>query len=351
VADASVQSYDTIDVGPGTYTETNIDIEDAGKDLRIVGAGADVTILQAHADKHQGAGRIIIAGSISAASRRLVLTDMTLKNADTTGQGGAIFMPKGDLTVERCAFVDNRGAAGGAIWMQYENSNNDKGLTAVDCLFSGNTATNGTGAAVYAKLNPATIRNSTFSGNEASYNGWATGGAVKIDPSSGENVLIQNCTFVQNAMIDLGDANKNGAGAIGLGTSGNGTPYTTVESCVFSGNSDDDPARPLVYLMSGEGTVINCVGEEGLLAGCIDGLGNIETNAPGVDLTLADNGGPTMTHALLADSPAIDAGSNPAGLAYDQRGAPFERVKGAAADCGAYEFGAGVPKGTLILVR
>ena len=44
---------------------------------------------------------------------------------------------------------------------------------------------------------------------------------------------------------------------------------------------------------------------------------------------LADNGGPTMTHALLAGSPAIDAG-DPAALAgmggipmFDQRGAPF----------------------------
>ncbi len=35
---------------------------------------------------------------------------------------------------------------------------------------------------------------------------------------------------------------------------------------------------------------------------------------------LANNGGPTLTHALMADSPAIDMGSNPAGLSYDQRG-------------------------------
>jgi hypothetical protein len=52
---------------------------------------------------------------------------------------------------------------------------------------------------------------------------------------------------------------------------------------------------------------------------------------------LADNGGPTQTHALLAGSPALDHGSNPAGLAFDQRGAGFARVRGAAPDIGAFE--------------
>jgi hypothetical protein len=52
-------------------------------------------------------------------------------------------------------------------------------------------------------------------------------------------------------------------------------------------------------------------------------------------LPLADNGGPTLTHALAAGSPAIDAGANADNLDYDQRGAP--RVVGAAADIGALE--------------
>ncbi len=52
---------------------------------------------------------------------------------------------------------------------------------------------------------------------------------------------------------------------------------------------------------------------------------------------LADNGGFTMTHALSAGSPAIDAGDNAAGLHTDQRGQGFPRVNGAQADIGAYE--------------
>jgi hypothetical protein len=53
---------------------------------------------------------------------------------------------------------------------------------------------------------------------------------------------------------------------------------------------------------------------------------------------LADNGGPTATHAIAADSPAIDAGNNVAGLDTDQRGSGFARVVGAAADIGAFEL-------------
>lgn len=52
---------------------------------------------------------------------------------------------------------------------------------------------------------------------------------------------------------------------------------------------------------------------------------------------LANNGGPTMTHALLSDSLAIDRGSNPSNFKYDQRGPGFPRVKGTQADIGAFE--------------
>ncbi|MGA9341798.1 MAG: choice-of-anchor Q domain-containing protein, partial [Rhodanobacteraceae bacterium] len=54
-------------------------------------------------------------------------------------------------------------------------------------------------------------------------------------------------------------------------------------------------------------------------------------------LPLADNGGPTLTHALDPSSVALDAGSNPDALVNDQRGAGFARVVGAGADIGAFE--------------
>jgi len=59
-------------------------------------------------------------------------------------------------------------------------------------------------------------------------------------------------------------------------------------------------------------------------------------------LPLADNGGPTLTHALLRASPAIDAGDNVDALANDQRGDGFARVVGADADIGAFEWQGGI---------
>ncbi|MBK9609476.1 MAG: DUF11 domain-containing protein [Betaproteobacteria bacterium] len=53
---------------------------------------------------------------------------------------------------------------------------------------------------------------------------------------------------------------------------------------------------------------------------------------------LASNGGPTQTRALLAASPAINAGANPFPLAFDQRGDPYLRDFGGQPDIGAYEL-------------
>ena len=56
---------------------------------------------------------------------------------------------------------------------------------------------------------------------------------------------------------------------------------------------------------------------------------------------LADNGGPTRTHALAPGSAAIDAGNNYFGDAFDQRGDGFARVAHGRADIGAFEVQAG----------
>jgi hypothetical protein len=54
-----------------------------------------------------------------------------------------------------------------------------------------------------------------------------------------------------------------------------------------------------------------------------------------LDPTLADNGGPTFTHALLEGSHAIDFNAEPCAVAADQRG--VARPQGDACDAGAFE--------------
>ncbi len=52
---------------------------------------------------------------------------------------------------------------------------------------------------------------------------------------------------------------------------------------------------------------------------------------------LADNGGPTLTMALLPGSPAIDAGDNTDAPEFDQRGRGFPRIVNGTIDIGAFE--------------
>ena len=71
----------------------------------------------------------------------------------------------------------------------------------------------------------------------------------------------------------------------------------------------------------------------------LDGTGDLSNTDPLLG-PLQDNGGPTLTHALLPDSPAIDSGDDavlgsPHNLTTDQRG--FPRLLGAHLDIGAYE--------------
>jgi len=53
---------------------------------------------------------------------------------------------------------------------------------------------------------------------------------------------------------------------------------------------------------------------------------------------LQDNGGPTLTHALLADSPAIDVGNNRYATDWDQRGPGYPRIVNGIIDIGAFEY-------------
>ena len=94
------------------------------------------------------------------------------------------------------------------------------------------------------------------------------------------------------------------------------------------------------------GTVVasssyNLVGDGTGSVGLTNGVNNNQVGSGASPINpqlgpLADNGGPTFTHALLPASPAINTANNATCAATDQRG--IARPFGAVCDIGAFEF-------------
>jgi hypothetical protein len=189
---------------------------------------------------------------------------------------------------------------------------------------SGNTAS-GDGGGIFAHTfygyGDLRLTNSTVSGNTSSI---GSGGGIAVD-----SYYYAGDAILTNSTVTRNRANRGGAG-IHMDYA----DATFIDTVV----ADNGAARP------------NCGGDP------VNSLGHnladddsCGLNAPG-DLVvsdamlgpLADNGGPTKTHALLAGSPAIDAGSPDCPPpATDQRG--VLRPQGAACDIGAFESGATPP--------
>jgi len=182
---------------------------------------------------------------------------------------------------------------------------------------SGNQAKFAAGIYVQGDL---TIRNSTISGNRASsmFGGIVAGGFL------GTGVFT-----LDNSTVAF---NSHGSNAPGAGIQvRNGA---VVNSSIIANNTSflDGNAYDLdVYF--------------GTITGGYNLIGTANAPLPPGTLSgnphlglLADNGGPTFTHALKSASPAIDNGINLHGLAFDQRQAGHPRVIGTSADIGAFEL-------------
>jgi len=194
---------------------------------------------------------------------------------------------------------------------------------------SGNQADSGGGIYVGYSSQFITPRlgNATVSGNHA--NG-AAGGIL-----AGRSIHLYNTTVTGNtAVFDFGAGVYLAAGDLDL------------HSTIAANNSTGDGLHS-ADIAGHAGAVITGVHNlvvASTLALPADTLSGDPMLGP-----LADNGGGLETHALLAGSPAIDAGENPLGFFADERAyvcppvgqcVEAERTIGAATDIGAFEFGA-----------
>jgi len=171
-----------------------------------------------------------------------------------------------------------------------------------------------------AAFNPVSVANSTISGNFAA-NGIG-GGFLMRWPS----------TIELDSVTVTGNHAQGGGGGVWIGIAG-----SLLNSSIVAGNTSG--ATTFANVETDALSMIAVSGDHNLVGISNPGivLPDNTINANPRVAPLAFNGGPTRTHALLAGSPAIDAGTNPSGDEFDQRGSGYARVQGAAPDIGAFE--------------
>ncbi|MDM8524087.1 choice-of-anchor Q domain-containing protein [Desulfococcaceae bacterium HSG8] len=257
-------------------------------------------------------------------------------NGSLGGSGGGIYLSSGILTLENSTVSNNSAGAG------------------ADASAMADGGGGGSGGGIYLSSGTLTLENSTVSSNSAGAGGkgdvsGTPGAVVPIDGDGGSGGGI----YVDSGMLVLGNStvSDNSAG---------------VRARDGSWNLAEDGSGGGIYIKAGtvsaRNTILaaNAVKESGKGPDCMgifisEDYNIIENMSecnfqqrPNDQITdplvkpLADNGGPTWTHALEVSSPAIDAGScttidgKPL-VSTDQRGISRPHPAGGSCDIGAYE--------------
>jgi hypothetical protein len=241
--------------------------------------------------------------------------------------GGAI-SNLGGLTVSNSRFDTNRAnSRGGAIY-------NNAGAAVNRCSFTGNTATHDGGA--IANYGSIGVTASTFSGNKSVGDFGGSGGAILNEST----LVLKDSTLTGNATSGAGGAvfTRGSMTLSGSTISSNSAPanggrgifnYITVS---VSRSIVDDTCAGAVPISTGD----NIGGYNSCFVNSTDLHDRVNINPHLVPL--ADNGGPTQTQLLQANSPALDeVRINTADCTgIDQRG--VRRPGGVRCDIGAVEM-------------
>jgi predicted outer membrane repeat protein len=236
--------------------------------LIVIGPGADRLTIDASgndptpaANEGNGSRVFNINDGNGTADKEVLISGLTLTGGDVDSSGGGI--ANGEILTLREIVIAGNAATlhGGAV--------NNTGVLVVErSTLSSNFAALG-GAVTNA--GQTTIRDSTISGNSATVRG---GGVYNF---AGGDLTIARSTMTDNSAGQLGG---------GLSTQGN----VSVSSSIIAGN--DAPSLENVF-------------------GTLDSSSNNILSGDPLLGPLADNGGPTSTHAVLLGSPALDAALTP----------------------------------------
>jgi uncharacterized delta-60 repeat protein/CSLREA domain-containing protein len=272
----------------------------------------DVIVTSSSITGNSTGGQFGSGAGILVSGNDLTITDSTVSNNVATGadsSGGGIVVANGNLNVMRSTISGNSTVAN-----------------------AGGIGFDSNGSAV-----TATIINSTISGNSA-----GSGGGI---------ANFRGTLNLQHSTVTLNTAPANSGSGLASFSDGTLIANTVILSSIISANTNSDVDNILTL------TGVNTITSSGFN---LIGTGNATTSFNQIsDLVgiannpqlspLAANGGPTLTHALLAGSAAIEAGNTTSTQSTDQRGAGFARVVGGKVDIGAYELQATNPSVTLSL--
>jgi CSLREA domain-containing protein len=298
-------------------------------------------------------------GAISSVNGDLTITGCTLENNAAEGdgftteqrcQGGALYLESTSLTILNSSLSSNRASAtnysnnycyGGAIYSTRSF------LHVVSSTLTGNAAVSvdgfrnfGYGGVIYNEISNVTLTNSTLSGNSASAIGVneineSRGGAIYNGTAASNvktvlNVISSTLTGNSSFVKELARVNLSSGGGI----YNFNTDPVIVKNSIIARNTNTSAAdfsgtvfTPTPDVLGGfTSQGFNLIGDNSGSTGFTNGANNDHVGSAATPLDpllniLANNGGPTMTHALRPGSPAIDRGGN-SGVTTDQRGLP-----------------------------
>jgi CSLREA domain-containing protein len=240
----------------------------------------------------------------------LNISNSIISNNFATGSAGVF--NRGTLTLSNSS-ITNNSATNGIYSGSGGGITNTGTMSISNSTISHNLANGGRGGGIF-NANTLSVSNSTISNNSTA----GGGGAI----FSERTLSVSNSTLTGNRANSIGTGSGAGGGIYATGSA-------TLSNSIVAGNlggSDNIPDD-----ISGTINTANfsIVGDAATSGGITNGTnGNIVGNNGNgtrdistiLNTSLANNGGPTQTHALLPGSPAIDAGQ--AALAVDQRGLP-----------------------------
>jgi len=276
-----------------------------------------------------GGIRVFIGGS-------LTLNASNVSGNSVTGFGGGV-RSFGSLTITNSTISGNNAENAGGIFQ------GDWPLQMTGSTVSGNT-TIFQGSGINLQNAGGTITNSTISGNSSQL---SHGGILNGASTATLNTLtLKSCTITNNTSVAP-------YGAVWTNGSTPNTAVTNLQNTLVAGNANANFLSAVAnFIVPGPNALVVSSGhnfDSDGTSGFVNGVDSNLVGSTGSPINaqlapLANNGGSTMTHALLLNSPALDKGKS-VGLTTDQRGKvrPINNVAilpasgGDDSDIGAFE--------------